>query len=147
MQVLIRPKKLSAGMLAVAALAGCSRGTSEYRHIEDLPYSEWVSYAETLPLGTRLNLHKEILNRDGPNPKMTIISAFDSVPYETYHEITRRIADGDDSRYYLSVLYEINRSEHFSICAQSDRRVVQRYLWRIATNAVQPEHRPDFYRC
>lgn len=135
-------------VVAILSLAGCGdRGSPEYQHIKELPYSEWESYAQALPLEERLDLHGEILERSGHNPLMTISGAFDDEPQETYDAIVRRIGAGDISRSYVRILYEINRQDDFAICDQPNRKVVQDYLWNMATDAVQPKDRADFYTC
>lgn len=135
-------------LVAVLSLAACGdRGSPEYQHIEELPYSEWESYAHTLPLEERLDLHNEILARSGHNPLMTISGAFDDEPQKVYDAIVGRISSGDVRRSYVRILYEINRQDDFSICDQPNRKVVQDYLWDMATDAVQPKDRADFYTC
>ena len=148
MQVLA---KLSVGVVLgfmILGLISCyNRGSSEYEHIEDLPHPEWENYARTLPLEQRLDLHKEIMERSGHNPLMTISGAFNNQTERTYRLIVDRLVAGDRSRHYVRVLYEINRQDDFEICDQPDREIVQTYLWDLATDAVPPDRRPDFYRC
>lgn len=131
---------------ASAALAGCDHGSPEYTHIRNLPYAQWNRYASTLPVEKRLNLHKEIM-RSGHNPQMTIVSSFVDRPQETYQSLVRRITAGDNSRYYLPVIFEIDGRGNFTICDQKDRKILQEYLWSIATNAVKTGDRPTFYTC
>lgn len=147
MQVLGRLTAISALVFMAFYLVGCDRGSSEYEKIEALPHSEWANYARTLALEQRLNLHKEIMERSGHNPLVTISGAFNKEPEMTYDIIVNRLKSGDRSRYYINVLYEINRQENFDICNQPDRKIVQRYLWDLATDAVPPSRRADFYRC
>lgn len=148
MSVLIKMNLTSVVVLsAIICLAACSRGSTEYRHIKDLPYSEWNTYASTLPIGERLDLHKEIMERTWHTPKALIVESFDNAPKRTYDELIRRIRNGDTNRFYLPVLYEINQSSDFKICQQPDRKVIQGYLAGTATGAVNPNYRPDFYTC
>jgi hypothetical protein len=135
-------------MVAVTvSLAGCDRGSPAYNRIKDLPYSQWDKYAATLPVEQRLDLHKEIMERSGHNPKMTIGASFSTNPESTYKSLVDRIRRGDNSRYYLGVIYEINRSPSFKICDQPDRKVVQGYLGGIVSYPGQKQYRPDFYDC
>jgi hypothetical protein len=133
--------------VALVGLAGCDRGSTAYQHIKGLPYSQWDRYAASLPLEERLDLHKEIMERSGHNPQMTIEASFSTQPAETYKSIVNRIRHGDKNRYYLGVIYEINRSPQFKICSQSDRSVVQSYLFGIAGYPGQERYQPDFYSC
>lgn len=133
--------------LTIVGLAGCERGSPQYQRIEELPHSQWISYAESLPLDQRLSLHKEIMERSSHNPVMTISEAFDDEPKNTYDLIVKRLKGGDKNRHYLLILYEINRQKDFKICNQEDRRIVQNYLWRISTDAVEPGNRVNFYTC
>lgn len=147
MSVLRRWSLLLAVTVALAGLSSCDRGSSNYQHIKTRPPDQWNSYAATLPVDRRLTLHKEIMERSGHNPLNTISESFGADPQETYANIVKRLKAGDRSRFYLPVIYAINRSPNFKICDQSDRRVVQRFLWDHATDAVKREHRSDFYRC
>lgn len=115
-------------IIATLAMMSCNRGSPSYEHIKDLPESQWESYAATLPIEQRLDLHKEIMDRSGHNPVMTIRFAFSSDPDAAYRAIVRRLKTGDDSRYYSTILYAIDGSEGFEICAQADRKIVQSYL-------------------
>lgn len=133
--------------VALASLSGCDRGSSNYQHIKALPSDQWNSYAATLPVDRRLTLHKEIMERSGHNPLNTISESFGADPQETYADIVKRLKAGDRSRFYLHVIYAIDRSPAFSVCEQPDRRVVQQFLRDNMTDAVKPEHRSDFYRC
>jgi hypothetical protein len=133
--------------LVLIGLAGCDHGTPAYRHIKDLPYSEWDRYAASLPIEQALDLQKELREKSGHNPQMTIEGAFANRPVETYNAIVRRIRDGDTSRYYLGVIYEINRSPRFKICSQSDRAVVQTYLSNMNGYPGQKRDQPSFYTC
>jgi hypothetical protein len=134
-------------VVAIAGLTACDRGSPAYRHIKDLPYSEWDRYAASLPIEQRLVLNKEIRERSGHNPQMTIEASFSSQPAETYKSIVNRIRNGDTSRYYLGIIYEINRSPEFKICSQPDRKVVQAYLSGITGYPGQERDQPDFYSC
>jgi len=134
-------------LAALACLASCDRGTPAYQQIKELPYSQWDQYAASLPIERRLDLHKEIMERSGHNPKMTIEASFRAEPRETYSAIVKRIKMGDNSRYYLGVIYEINRSRGFRICSQPDRSIVQSYLSGIAEYPGHLRLRPDFYSC
>ena len=147
MPVLRRRWRLSLCSLLAIAPAACDRGTPAYRHIKDLPYSEWTGYAASLPVEQALDLNKEIEARSGHNPPMTIVGSFSTRPAVTYMSLVRRIRTGDDSLSYLGIIYEIDRSADFSICDQPDRKFIQQYLWRNATSAVGAEDRADFYRC
>lgn len=147
MPILKTPLLSAALGLAAFGLVGCDRGSSEYQHIDDLPYSQWESYAQTLPLEERLDLHNEIMERSGHNPLMTISGSFSDDPQKTYDAIVSRIDSGDTSRSYVRILYEINRQGDFAICGQPNRKAVQGYLWDMATDAVQPKDRADFYTC
>lgn len=111
-----------------------------------MPPSEWAAFASSLPLEQRLDLHVEVQG-SSHNPPHTIIEAFNEEPLKTYEALVERIRAGDANRHYLGVYYEIDRSASFSICEQPDRKIVQNYLWSIATDAVRPEQRADFYRC
>lgn len=133
--------------LIVAGVASCDRGTPAYRHIKDLPVSEWNQYAASLPIEQALDLQREIGERSGHNPKMTIEGSFLSRPTETYASLVRRIKLGDKSRYYLGVFYEINRSPNFKICSQPDRSIVQSYLSTMTGYPGQKQNQPDFYKC
>jgi hypothetical protein len=133
--------------LVVVGLAGCGRGTPSYRHIKDLPYSEWDRYAASLPVEEALDLQKEIRQRSGHNPKMTIEGSFTSRPVETYKAVVRRIRSGDTSRYYQGVIYAIDESPNFKICSQPDRKVVQSYLASRTGYPGNERYRPDFYTC
>lgn len=133
-------------VVAVASMAGCDRGSPAYNHIKDLHYTQWESYAVTLPIDKRLDLHKEIMERSGHNPPMTIEFSFSAEPSETYNLIVKRLRNGDRSRYYQGVIYDINRSS-FKICAQPDRRIVQEYLLGITGYPGHEKDRPDFYTC
>lgn len=134
-------------VVTAASLAACNRGSPAYRHIKDLPESQWDSYASTLSVEQRLDLHKEIMERSGHNPPMTISESFKDKPQKTYDELVKRLQSGDESRYYLSIFYSVDRASTFSICDQPNRKVVQTYLRKIATDAVSPADRPDFYSC
>ncbi|WP_139149939.1 hypothetical protein [Sphingobium yanoikuyae] len=147
MSVLMRPSRPLLIAAAMIALAGCDRGSPAYRHIKDLPDSEWESYASTLPMEERLNLHKEIMERSGHNPIMTIRFAFSSQPAEAYRSIVQRLKSGDNSRYYSSVIYAIDGSRGFKVCSQADRKIVQDYLAGITGYPGQKEAQPDFYTC
>ena len=87
------------------------------------------------------------MERSGHNPLNTISESFGADPQETYADIVKRLKAGDRSRFYLPVIYAINRSPAFRFCEQPDRRVIQQFLKDNMTDAVKPEHRPDFYRC
>lgn len=139
-------KTIAVGALAIG-LVGCEKASPEYERIDKIPYAEWNTFARRLPLNQRLDLHIEIMERSGHNPPMTISESFSDAPQETYALIRNRIEAGAESRYYIPVLYEINRQDNFSICDQEDRKIVQDYLWRFATNAVRPEERANFYTC
>lgn len=147
MPILMRFGRQLSAMALFAGLVACDRESPAYSHIKDLPEAQWDSYASTLPIGQRLDLHKEIMNRSGHNPTMTIRLSFSSQPEETYKAINLRLKSGDKSRYYSTILYEIDGRRKFKICSQPDRKVIQDYLWSIATDAVKNEDRPDFYRC
>lgn len=134
-------------VVAIAGLTACYRGSPAYRHIKDLPYSEWDRYAASLPIEQRLDLNKEIRERSGHNPQMTIEASFSSQPAETYKSIVNRIRNGDTSRYYLGIICEINRSPEFKICSQRDRKIVQAYLSGITGYPGQERDQPDFYSC
>jgi hypothetical protein len=134
-------------LVALASLTGCDRGSPAYRHIKDLPYSQWDRYATSLPLEQRLDLHKEIMEQSGHNPQMTIEASFSAQPTETYKSVINRIRHGDKSRYYLGIIYEINRSPGFKVCSQPDRAVVQSYLSGIEGYPGQAQHQPEFYSC
>lgn len=134
-------------LVALAGLAGCDRGSPAYRHIKDLPYSQWDRYAASLSVEQRLDLHKEIMERSGHNPQMTIEASFSAQPVETYKSIVNRIRHGDKNRYYLGVIYEINRSPGFKVCSQLDRAIVQSYLSGLGGYPDQEQYRPDFYNC
>ena len=143
-------KKLGRAVLVSFALVGlvaCEQESLAYRHIKDLPLSKWESYSLTLPVEERLNLQKEIMERSGHNPQMTIEGAFSKQPDETYKAIVRRLKNNDRSRYYLSVLYEINRSPNFKICSQPDRKIVQTYLLTVVDYPEGGRFHPDFYSC
>ncbi|MEJ7777004.1 MAG: hypothetical protein WKF52_06440 [Sphingomicrobium sp.] len=140
-------KKPLVVLVAITSLTGCDRGSSTYNRINDLPHSEWDIYAATLPVEQRLDLHKEIMERSWHNPLMTISESFNKDPKETYDQLINRLKAGDQSRFYLSVIYSIDESYNFNICDQDDRKVVQSYLRKIATDAVRESDRPDFYRC
>jgi len=142
--------KWQRGLLVLAALGGlvgCDRGSPAYRHIKDLPYSEWNRYAASLPIEQRLDLNEEIRDRSGHNPQMTIEASFSAQPSETYKSIVNRIRKGDTSIYYLGIIYEINRSPEFEICSQPDRKIVQDYLSGITGYPGQELDEPDFYNC
>lgn len=147
MPVLKRPGRLALMSLVLVGLAGCDRGTPAYRNIKHLPYSEWDRYAASLPIEESLDLQKEIRERSGHNPQMTIEGSFSSRPVETYKSIVRRIKSGDTSRYYLGVIYEINRSPNFRICSQPDRAVVQSYLATMIGYPGEKRNQPNFYTC
>ena len=132
---------------ALASLASCDRGSPTYNKIKDLPYSQWDSYAATLPIEQRIELHKEIMERSGPNPKMTIEASFSDKPNETYRSIVKHLRSGDKSRYYLGIIYEINRSPSFKLCNQPDRKIVQDYLGGMPRYPEQSKSQPDFYTC
>ena len=104
MSVLVRAHWQLLVLAVVIGLAACSSGSPEYRHIKDLPWQEWDSYASTLPIERRLDLHKEIRERS-IHPQMTIQLSFESQPRETYRAIVNRIKSGDTSRYYLDIIY------------------------------------------
>jgi len=140
-------KTLALLITFMALLGGCSRPSEDYQAIKALPEEQWDTYAAGLPIKRRLDLHLEIMSLDGPNPSTTIIGAFAPNPLEAYEEIVRRIRSGTDTRYFVSILYEINRNDQFDICEMDDRKIVQTYLWEYATDAVAPMDRPDFYRC
>jgi hypothetical protein len=143
----LKLNRLYISAICVLILSGCGDESSAYRHIKQLPYSEWNSYATDLPLAERMSLHKEITKRSGHNPKMTIVSSFFNNPEETYKIIVDSVKSGDKGRYYLDIIYEINRNPAFDMCEKQDRMVVQRYLWSLATDAVRKENRPKFYSC
>ena len=143
----LKSGQLALSALIIVGLGGCDRGTPAYRHIKDLPYSEWDRYAASLPIEQALDLQKEIRKRSGHNPQMTINGSFSSRPAETYKSIVRRIKNGDTSRYYLGAIYEINRSPKFKICSQPDRSVLQSYLAGMTGYPGQKQHQPDFYTC
>jgi hypothetical protein len=128
-------------------LGGCSKPSEEYAAIKAIPGEQWDAYAKRLPIGKRLDLHEEIMSRDGPNPTRTIIGSFSDNPQSIYAEIVRRIQSENDSRYLVPILYEINRNVGFDICEMNDRKIVQNYLSKNATEAVAPMDRPEFYRC
>lgn len=143
----LKSGQLALSLLIIVGLAGCDRGTPAYRHIKELPYSEWDRYAASLPVEQALDLQKEIRERSGHNPQMTIDGSFSSRPVETYKAIVRRLKNGDNSRYYLGAIYEINRSRGFRICSQPDRSVVQSYLAGMTGYPGQKQNQPDFYTC
>lgn len=147
MPILTRLGRILLSVLALALMAGCDRGTPAYRHIKDLPYSEWDRYAESLPIEQVLDLQKEIWERSGHNPLMTIDHSFSKRPLEAYRSIVKRIEAGDTSRYYLGVIYDIDGSDGFKICAQADRKIVQGYLARITGYPEHWKYQPDFYNC
>jgi hypothetical protein len=140
-------KRILLVLSIVTLLAACGRGSSAYRHIMALPYSEWNSYAASLPIEKRLDLQQEIFDRTGPNPQMTISGSFSSQPLETYRAIHNRIERGYRSIAFLGVIYEIDRAPNFEICSQSDRRVVQSYLSQIPTYPRHEKFEPDFFTC
>lgn len=133
--------------VAVMLLLGCDDKSSAYQHIMRLPYSDWNKYAASLSVEDRMSLHRDILDKSGHNPKMTIVSSFYNNPEESYAIIVDHVRRGDGGRYYLDVIYEINRNPSFDMCKKHDRRVVQRYLWSMATDAIKKEDRPKFYSC
>lgn len=132
-------------VVAVVFVSSCDRGSSMYRHIEGLPYSDWDEYASSIPVERRLDLSNEILKYDGPTPPKTIVYTFQNEPLRTYNEIYRRISEGDLSPYYVRVLYAIDQSDEFSICAQNNRGVIQDYLMTIYPK--RDPHEPNFYDC
>ncbi len=136
------------GALGIAALllAGCGRASADYRTLKELPPGEWTQFAARLPIERQLDLYLEV-QRSSHNPPQTITESFGGKPSETYRALVDRIRRGDTSRHYQGVLYEIDRNPSFAICDQPDRKVVQDFLWSIATNAVKPSDRPAFYRC
>lgn len=147
MPVLKGSRPIVLSVLILVGAAGCDRGTPAYRQINDLPVSEWDRYAASLPIEQALDLQKEIGERSGHNPQMTIEGSFSGRPTETYASLVRRIRHGDKSRYYLGVFYEINRSPNFKICSQPDRSVVQSYLSTMTGYPGQKQNQPDFYKC
>jgi len=134
-------------VVVIAGLTACDRGSPAYRHIKDLPESQWDSYAATLPIEQRLDLHKEIMERSGHNPQMTIRFSFSSQPDETYKAIINRLKSGDRSRYYSTIIYAIDGSKNFKICSQPDRKIIQDYLSGITGYPEQQKYQPDFYDC
>ena len=143
--------KLSAIRCAIAValtgtLVGCNSQSEDYETLRELPPDEWVAFASSLPIERRLDLHIEVQS-SSHNPPHTIVDAFNQDPQKAYQSLVGRIRSGDTNRHYARVVFEIERSPSFSICEQPDRQIVQNYLWKIATNAVRPEDRPDFYRC
>ena len=140
-------KNTHACMIGALILSGCGDESSAYRHIKKLPYSEWNKYAAGLPMTERMSLHKEILDKSGHNPKMTITSSFYDDPEESYEAITNAIKRGDKGTYYLDVIYEINRNPDFDMCGKPHRKIAQGYLWSLATDAVKKDERPKFYTC
>lgn len=147
MSVLTRLWFSIAALLAVVNLAGCDQGSPNYQHIKALPTDQWSRYAATLPVEQRLILHKEIMERSGHNPINTISDSFGADPQESYVDIVGRLKSGDRSRFYLSVIYAINRNPSFQFCEQPDRKIVQQFLKEIETDAVSAENRPAFYNC
>lgn len=133
--------------ILIVLASGCSRPSPEYEHIRKLPYDKWPAYGETLPVKERLDLQMEIVKRSGHPPAMDMVPAFKADPLETYKEVVSRISHGDDNRYYREIIYAIDGAKGFEICSQNDRKVVQNYLWHIATPAVPPKDRPAFYSC
>lgn len=135
------------GGVAIFMFTGCDSGSQPYNQIKDLPYTRWDSYAATLPLEQRLDLHKEIMSHAGHNPLNTIEGSFANQPVETYKSIVKRIRHGDKSRYYIGVIYEINRSSEFKICSQPDRAILQSYLDGFIGYPNHERYDPDFYSC
>ncbi len=133
--------------LVVTLLAACDRGSSSYQHIKALPYSEWNSYAASLPIEKRLDLQKEIFERTGPNPQMTISESFFNQPLQTYISIRDRVKNGDRSIALLEVIYEIDRSPNFNICSQPDRNIIQIYLSQIPKYPGHEKFEPNFFSC
>ncbi len=133
-------------ILGCLALLGCEQRSSNYENLMDIPPDRWETFAKSLPIDDRLDLHIEIME-SRHNPPHTIESAFQGDAVETYKLIVRRILEGDENRYYIPVIYEIDRDEDFSICRMDDRKVVQEFLWRNATSAVPPDKRAEFYYC
>lgn len=147
MPILNPSRKQLGAVILFAGLAACDRGSPAYQHIKDLPAAQWDSYASSLPIEQRLDLHKEIMDRSGHNPTMTIRFSFSSQPKDTYNSIIKRIKSGDKSIYYSAIIFAIDGEHNFRICTQPDRKIIQDYLWHVATDAVKDEHRPDFYTC
>lgn len=133
-------------LILAGTLAACHSRSEDYNRLQELPADEWVAFASSLPIERRLDLHVEV-EGSSHNPPHTITAAFYREPLGTYRALVARIQAGDTSFYYMGVLYEINRSPSFSICEQKDRQIVQGYLWSNATGAVNPDHRPEFFRC
>jgi hypothetical protein len=147
MQVLRKLFWITLSAPVFVALASCDRGTPAYRHIKELPYTEWELYAASLPIEQALDLQKEIWERSSHNPQMTIDGSFSSRPVETYASLVRRIKRGDTSSYYLGVIYAIDRPPHFTICSQPDRSVVQSYLAAFPGYPGAKQYQPNFYTC
>src|SRR3954447_3774526 len=116
MPVLTRRGGWATLLALVALLYACDRPSREYRQISKLPYARWDGYASTLPLERRLDLHKEILSRSGPNPPMTIAFSFGRDPAASYRAIVHRLDSGDSDRAYLGLLFAIEGAKGFSIC-------------------------------
>ena len=137
--------------MAVCGLTACQPSSPAYRHIKSLPYTQWEAYAATFPIEQRLDLHKEIRQRSGHNPKMTIEAIFATQPQETYRAIVKRLKSGNQSRFHMGVLYEIDASAGFKICDQPDIKIVQDYLAELSADfPAQPGIGfldPDFYTC
>lgn len=133
-------------VVLAGALAACHNRSEDYERLRETPPDEWVTFASSLPIEQRLDLHLKV-QRSSHNPPHRITEAFSEEPLKTYRALVERIQAGDANHHYLGVLFELDRSPSFSICEQPDRKIVQDYLWGIATGAVRPEHRPNFYRC
>src|SRR5687768_13099798 len=116
---------------AMALLGGCDRSSPDYEALQKLPPDQWGHFAVELPIERQLDLHLAV-QRSSHNPPQTITEAFGAKPDETYRALVNRLEEGDDSRYYQGIFYEIDRSATFSICDQPDRAIVQKYLWSIA---------------
>lgn len=147
MPVLKFPGGRLAAFAAIIGLAACGRGSAAYNHIKDLPYYEWNSYASTLSVEQRLNLHKEIMERASHNPNMRIEESFEAIPDETFDAIVKRLKHGDNSRYYSGVIYAITDSDKFQFCSKPDRKIIQKYLWDITGYPDDGINHPSFFTC
>jgi hypothetical protein len=140
-------RRIKAILACTAMLLSCSQGSDEYKKIQDLPFSQWNSYAASLPISNRLDLYVELMNHSGHNPGHTIVESFGSDPHETYDGLVEKVQKGKSNINFVRIIYYIDGRDHFYICDQKNRKIIQNMLSAYRTGALEDRDRPRFYDC
>jgi len=102
---------------ALLALAACvDQRSATFRKLQALPGSEWIAFAEALPLAERLALYDEVYEASGHPKDRRLSDAFENAGQFGFAAIEQRLKSTSDFSRYTGILYAIDRGG-FDLCA------------------------------